>query len=139
MLSEAKPNTASLSLGIGCASAQPTDSSPSPYRAENITCARGQASPRRLLEGERLVQHPHRKLQTLVAELNRLYRAQKALHQVDFHWSGFEWIDFRDVDQSTVSFIRRGKNREESVIVVANFTPVLREGYRVGVPAPAAA
>jgi len=78
----------------------------------------------------------HRGIQACVRDLNQLYVSEPALHQQDFSWEGFEWIDYRDVDQSTVSFIRRGKNREEAVIVVANFTPVPREGYRVGVPAP---
>src|SRR4029077_18143243 len=55
-------------------------------------------------------------------------------------WEGFQWIDLHDVDQSALSFLRRAKADDpataESVIVAANFTPVPREGYRVGVPEP---
>jgi len=83
---------------------------------------------------------PHRQLQQYVKDLNRLYASQPALHEVDFSWEGFQWIDLHDVDQSAVSFIRRadpkGRNPDDFVVVVANFTPVPRGGYRVGVPAP---
>jgi len=78
----------------------------------------------------------HRAMREYVKALNSLYAAQPALHQVDFGWEGFEWIDFHDVDNSTVSFIRRARNRDDFLVVLANFTPVPREGYRVGVPAP---
>ncbi|MCC7361135.1 MAG: 1,4-alpha-glucan branching protein GlgB [Anaerolineales bacterium] len=87
-----------------------------------------------------LLEHPaHRKLQHFVRDLNHLYRREAALHQVDFSWEGFQWIDLRDVDQSAVSFLRRAASpttggEAEFVVVVANFTPVPREGYRVGVP-----
>ncbi len=49
----------------------------------------------------------HRKLQVFVQELNRVYRSEPALYQVDFHHSGFEWVDFHDVEHSVISFIRR--------------------------------
>jgi 1,4-alpha-glucan branching enzyme len=78
----------------------------------------------------------HRKLQTFVAELNRLYRSHPAYYEVDFHWEGFEWVDFRDVDGSTIAFIRRPRNRKPFLLVVCNFTPVPRFHYRVGVPDP---
>jgi 1,4-alpha-glucan branching enzyme len=78
----------------------------------------------------------HRRLQEYVKALNRLYVAQPALHQVDFSWEGFQWIDFHDVDNSIVSFVRRARDPNDFVVVAANFTPVPREGYRVGVPAP---
>jgi 1,4-alpha-glucan branching enzyme len=78
----------------------------------------------------------HRKLQAFVGELNRVYRAYPALYEVDFHWSGFEWVDFRDVDGSTISFIRRPQSGKPFLLVVCNFTPVPREHYRVGVPDP---
>jgi 1,4-alpha-glucan branching enzyme len=81
----------------------------------------------------------HHKLQHLVRDLNQLYQAEPALHQVDFSWEGFQWIDLHDVDQSAVSFLRRAQAEDpataEFIVVVANFTPVPREGYRVGVPA----
>lgn len=76
----------------------------------------------------------HRALHQFHKDLNRLYAAQPALHEVDFEWQGFEWIDFHDVDQSIVSFYRKAKDPTDIVVVVANFTPVVRQGYRVGVP-----
>ena len=78
----------------------------------------------------------HRGLQEYVKALNRLYVAQPALHQVDFGWEGFQWIDIHDVDNSVVSFVRRARDPNDFVVCVANFTPVPHEGYRVGVPAP---
>jgi 1,4-alpha-glucan branching enzyme len=78
----------------------------------------------------------HRKLQAFVAELNRVYRAYPAFYEVDYHWAGFEWVDFRDVDGSTISFIRRPKSGKPFLLFVCNFTPVPRPHYRVGVPDP---
>jgi 1,4-alpha-glucan branching enzyme len=78
----------------------------------------------------------HRKLQECVKALNGLYVREAALHQVDFSWEGFQWIDLHDVDNSIVSFVRRARDPKDFVVVVANFTPVPREGYRLGVPAP---
>ena len=78
----------------------------------------------------------HRQVQQFVKALNHLYAREPALHEVDFQWDGFQWIDFRDVDNSIVSFVRYSKEKREAVVVVANFTPVPRMGYRVGAPAP---
>jgi 1,4-alpha-glucan branching enzyme len=71
-----------------------------------------------------------------VKELNRFYRREPSVHEVDFHWSGFEWIDFHDVENSVISFVRRAKDRGDFVVVVCNFTPVVRHNYHVGVPEP---
>jgi len=79
---------------------------------------------------------PHSGLRRWVSDLNRVYRSQPALHQVDFSSAGFEWIDCNDVENSVVSFIRKAHNAEDIVLVVCNFTPVTRFGYRVGVPSP---
>jgi 1,4-alpha-glucan branching enzyme len=79
---------------------------------------------------------PHRKLQELGRELNRLYRAHPALYQVDFHYSGFEWVDFHDWENSIISFIRRAENPKDFLLVCCNFTPVVRENYEISVPAP---
>lgn len=79
---------------------------------------------------------PHRQLQRFVRQLNETYTTQPALYQIDFDWRGFEWVDFRDVDQSIVSFIRKGETGSRPIVVVANFTPVPRQGYRVGLPQP---
>jgi len=78
---------------------------------------------------------PHRGLQQLVRDLNRLYRSEPALYEVDFEWNGFQWIDFSDADNTVVAFIRRGKDPEDFLVCVCNFTPVPRMGYRIGVPA----
>jgi 1,4-alpha-glucan branching enzyme len=77
----------------------------------------------------------HRRIQEYVKALNRLYVAEPALHEVDFSWEGFQWIDFHDVDNSIISFVRRAKDPNDFILVIANFTPVPRQGYRVGVPA----
>jgi len=77
---------------------------------------------------------PHRGVQRLVADLNQLVRSQPALHQRDFDWQGFEWIDCHDADNSVLVFLRHG--RDSSLVIAANFTPVPREHYRIGVPRP---
>jgi 1,4-alpha-glucan branching enzyme len=76
----------------------------------------------------------HRGLQALVRDLNRVYRAEPALHEVDFEPAGFEWMDCSDAQQSVVAFVRRARDPRNLVLVVCNFTPVPRHGYRVGVP-----
>jgi len=79
---------------------------------------------------------PHQGIQRLLADLNRLHMAERALHEVDFEWSGFDWINPNDAAASVLSFIRRAKDGEDSILAVCNFTPVTRENYRVGVPRP---
>ena len=79
---------------------------------------------------------PHRGLQSLVADLNRLHKTERALFEVDFEWTGFEWLEAGDAAASILSFVRRAKNPEEFVVVVCNFTPVVRTDYRVAVPGP---
>ena len=82
-----------------------------------------------------LLQHEsHQGLQRYVRDLNRLYQSEPALYEVDFDYHGFEWIDFRDAEGSIISFVRRGKDPENFLVFVYNFTPVARMGYRVGVP-----
>jgi 1,4-alpha-glucan branching enzyme len=76
----------------------------------------------------------HRGVQLLMADLNRLHAQEPALHQLDFEWAGFEWLEPNDAANSVTSFLRRGQNQDDAVIVACNFTPVLRDGYRVGVP-----
>jgi 1,4-alpha-glucan branching enzyme len=76
----------------------------------------------------------HRGVQRMVMDLNHLYAAEPALHQVDFDWHGFEWLDVHDADNSVLSFLRRGKKPEDLLIAVVNATPVVREGYLVGAP-----
>ncbi len=82
-----------------------------------------------------LVKEPlHAGLQRFVRDLNRIYAAEPALHEVDFDFSGFQWIDCNDSENSVVSFIRRSKSPGDFLVAVLNFTPVPREGYRIGVP-----
>lgn len=76
----------------------------------------------------------HRKLQDYNRELNRLYRSHPAFYEVDYHWDGFEWIDFHDVENSVISFIRRAADRSRFLVFACNFTPVPRLNYRIGVP-----
>ena len=76
----------------------------------------------------------HRGVHALVRDLNRLYRAEPALHRVDFEPAGFQWMDCSDAEQSVVAFVRRARDPRDLVLVVCNFTPVPRQGYRVGVP-----
>ncbi len=76
----------------------------------------------------------HQQLQNFVADLNLLYQREPALHQVDASWEGFQWIDFADAEQSIISFVRRSAQADAQIIIVCNFTPVPRPGYRVGLP-----
>ncbi|NBX29221.1 1,4-alpha-glucan branching protein GlgB [bacterium] len=82
-----------------------------------------------------LLQHDtHRGLAKAVADLNMLVRREPALHQFDFDGRGFEWIDCRNWQDSVLAFVRRGENPDDFLVVCCNFTPVPREGYRLGVP-----
>ncbi len=74
-------------------------------------------------------------MQSLVRDLNAIYKATPALHEVDFEPEGFEWISDSDRQNSVISFLRRAKDPEDFVIVICNFTPVVRENYQIGVPA----
>ena len=76
----------------------------------------------------------HEALQRWVEDLNRTYREQPALFQIDFAGDGFEWIDASDTQQNVVGFIRKGREPADSIVVVANFTPVPRYNYAIGVP-----
>jgi len=76
----------------------------------------------------------HRKFHDFMKALNRFYLDEPSLWQVDFSWEGFQWIDFRDVQQSIVAFYRKAVDPLDHLVMVANFTPVTREAYRVGVP-----
>ena len=76
----------------------------------------------------------HEGLRRYVQDLNRVYAAEPPLHEVDFDTAGFQWIDCNDSEKSVVSLIRRSKNGDQFLVAVLNFTPVPREGYRIGVP-----
>lgn len=77
---------------------------------------------------------PHRGLQQLTRDLNRLYRQEPALHEIDFDWDGFQWIDFSDSNNSIIAYIRKARKAREAIVCVCNFTPVPRYRYRIGVP-----
>jgi 1,4-alpha-glucan branching enzyme len=76
----------------------------------------------------------HKGVQTMMADLNALYRREPALYEVDFESQGFEWIDCQSADDSVLAYIRRAKDPNDFVVVVLNFTPVTRDSHRVGVP-----
>jgi 1,4-alpha-glucan branching enzyme len=78
----------------------------------------------------------HRGMMRYIEDLNRLYTTEPALHQLDFDWTGFEWIDFHDAASSVISFLRKGRDPDEWLLFIFNFTPLPRHGYRVGVPEP---
>jgi len=75
----------------------------------------------------------HQGIQSLVRDLNRLYRTSSALYQYDFESRGFEWIDCNDSSQSVLSYVRRSDS--ETLVIILNFTPLVRYAYSVGVPA----
>jgi 1,4-alpha-glucan branching enzyme len=82
-----------------------------------------------------VLQYPvHWGIQNWVEQLNRVYREQPALHEMDNEPEGFEWVDCCDSATSVLSFLRKGKSRWETVLVICNFTPVPRQQYVVGVP-----
>src|SRR4029078_3897237 len=82
-----------------------------------------------------LLDHPlNRGLKDWMAQLNRAYRSEAALHWFDLDPAGFEWVDCNDAPASIISLLRKGKSDKDTILVVCNFTPVPREGYQVGVP-----
>ncbi|SDS28225.1 1,4-alpha-glucan branching enzyme [Polaribacter sp. KT25b] len=76
----------------------------------------------------------HKGAQALVRDLNRLYKKEPALHQKQFTHEGFEWIDHGDHQNSVLSYLRKGNNENDNVIIILNLTPVPRENYRIGLP-----
>jgi 1,4-alpha-glucan branching enzyme len=76
----------------------------------------------------------HRGIQKLVSDLNALVRKEPALHELDFKGDGFEWIDCQSRDDSVLAYMRKARRWEDHVIVVCNFTPVVRMNHQVGVP-----
>ncbi len=76
----------------------------------------------------------HQGVQRLVRDLNLVYRSEPALYENDFDWSGFSWIDANDSDNSVFSFIRYAKKSDDFLVIICNFTPVVRYDYKIGVP-----
>jgi 1,4-alpha-glucan branching enzyme len=88
-----------------------------------------------LLQWELLEQPLHGGLQRWVTDLNALYRACAPLHEREFSADGFEWVDSHNADLSVIVFLRKA-HKGAAVLVVANFTPVPRDNFLVGVPKP---
>ncbi len=93
------------------------------------------------LEWQALDYAPHARLRDLVRQFNALHRDEPALHLLDHHPDGFAWLDFRDAQNSILSFVRRAPSAtpgepDEQIVCVFNFTPVPRYGYRIPVPEP---
>jgi 1,4-alpha-glucan branching enzyme len=76
----------------------------------------------------------HKKMHNYVKCLNKFYIENAALWECDHGWEGFEWIDNGDYNNSVISFVRKAKDENNQLIVICNFTPVVREDYRIGVP-----
>ncbi len=76
----------------------------------------------------------HSGIQSLIRDLNALYKNEPALHEKQFSPEGFEWIDYGDSKNSVLTYIRKGHDSKNDLIIACNMTPVPRENYRVGVP-----
>ncbi|WP_179377102.1 1,4-alpha-glucan branching protein GlgB [Winogradskyella wichelsiae] len=77
---------------------------------------------------------PHQGVQQLIKDLNTLYKKQPALYEKQFSIDGFEWIDYGDSKNSVFTYIRKGNNKEEDLIIACNMTPSPKENYKLGVP-----
>jgi 1,4-alpha-glucan branching enzyme len=86
------------------------------------------------LQWDLLQWESHQGLQKCVADLNRLYRREKALSEVEFDGRGFHWIDCHNYDDSTLSYLRFAEDPNDFLVVACNFTPVPRTRHRLGVP-----
>ncbi len=91
-------------------------------------------SENRGLDWELLQMPTHQGMKAWMRDLNTLYQAQPALYEHDFDYKGFQWIDANDADNSTFSYIRYADDPSDFLVVVCNFTPVVRRDYRIGVP-----
>ena len=86
------------------------------------------------LDWERAVADPHRQLKRLLGDLNRLYRAQPALHELDSESGGFEWICFQDAESGVLAFMRRARDSGDWLLAAFNFTQTSRDDRCIGVP-----
>lgn len=76
----------------------------------------------------------HEGIRKTITDLNNLYKSQPALYEKQFSPEGFEWINYSDHQNAVIAYIRKGNNEKDDVIVVCNFTPVVRTNYRIGIP-----
>ncbi|HEX9979865.1 MAG TPA: 1,4-alpha-glucan branching protein GlgB [Flavobacterium sp.] len=88
----------------------------------------------RSLDWHLLENEYHRGVKNTISDLNALYRNQPGLYEKQFTAEGFEWINYADHENAVVAFVRKGNNPSDDVLVICNFTPVVREHYRIGVP-----
>lgn len=86
------------------------------------------------LEWDLLGYDTHEGMKMLVKDLNRVYKENKPLHELDFDWSGFDWIDFSDIDNSILAFLRYSEEKKDYRVCIFNFTPEVHMSYRFGVP-----
>ena len=86
------------------------------------------------LDWDLLEYSSHKALKQFFSDLNRIYRSEPALYSLDFEEEGFKWIDCSDNRHSVIAFIRRGKDNNEFVVAICNFTPQPHSHYRIGVP-----
>jgi 1,4-alpha-glucan branching enzyme len=78
----------------------------------------------------------HWRMQNLISDLNRIYKENPALWEADMEPSGFQWIDANNADDNAVAFLRKSPSTGREILITGNFSPVIRNGYRVGVPRP---
>jgi 1,4-alpha-glucan branching enzyme len=76
----------------------------------------------------------HKGIKNYITDLNSVYKNYPALYEKQFEADGFEWINYTDNENAVLSYIRKGKNEKDTLIVICNFTPVVREDYRIGLP-----
>ncbi len=86
------------------------------------------------LDWHLLEYEPHQGIKKLLTDLNKLYRSRTALHEKQFSAEGFEWIAYDDSQNSVLSYLRKGKDPKDSLVVVCNFTPTVLKEYRIGLP-----
>ncbi|WP_010177984.1 1,4-alpha-glucan branching protein GlgB [Aquimarina agarilytica] len=76
---------------------------------------------------------PHKKMKAFVSDINKLYKTEPALYEKAFSPEGFEWIELNDAESSVLSYIRKGHNTENDLVIVCNLTPTIRKKYKIGV------
>ena len=86
------------------------------------------------LEWTLLANEQNLKMKNYVKDLNHLYKDEKSMYEIDNHHSGFDFIDPHNINQSVIVIMRKGKKKEDFIIAVLNFTPVVYSEYRIGVP-----
>ena len=86
------------------------------------------------LDWHLLEYEPHKGVQSLIRDLNILYKNEPALYEKQFQVEGFEWIDYNDSENSVLVYIRKGTKPKDNLVIACNMTPIPREKYRIGLP-----